>query len=230
VTADQISMTTVRVCAAILGADLAELGDELHRVLDAGADWAHCDVMDHHAVPNLSLGPLVVASIRRAAPECFLDVHLIVDNPLRYVEPLKSAGANQVSFHIEDASDVPAMIASLRAAGIRVSIAVRPDTAADAVFPYLDDIDMVTVMTARPGFTGQAFLPENIEKVRAIRARKPDLDIQVDGGVNLETVGKAAEAGANIIAAGAIFRTQDPAGMIAQMREILERECRKRTT
>jgi ribulose-phosphate 3-epimerase len=185
--------------------------------------------MDHHAVPALSIGPVVVASIRKAAPECFLDVHLIVDEPLSYVEPLRAAGASQVSFHIEDAANVPVMIARLRAAGIRVSIALRPDTPADAVFSYLDDIDMVTVMTARPGFTGQAFLPENVEKVRAIRARKPGIDIQVDGGVNLETIEKAAEAGANIVAAGAIFRTTDPAGMIARMREILERECRKRT-
>jgi ribulose-phosphate 3-epimerase len=122
------------------------------------------------------------------------------------------------------------MIGRLRAAGIGVSIALRPETPVDAVFPYLDDLDMVTVMTALPGFTGQAFRPENIEKVRAIRARKPVLNIQVDGGVNLETIEAAAEAGANIVAAGAIFRTHDPAGMIAKMREILERECRKRSS
>jgi ribulose-phosphate 3-epimerase len=221
-------MTTVRVCAAILGADFAALGDEVCRALNAGADWAHCDVMDHHAVPNLSIGPVVVASIRKRAPDCFLDVHLIVDDPPRYVGPLKEAGANQVSFHFEDAPDVPAMISSLRKAGIRVSIALRPETPAEVLFPYLDQIDMAVVMTARPGFTGQAFMPENVEKVRAIRRQKPELDIQVDGGVNLETVQAAAEAGANVIAAGAIFRTEDPKALIAAMREILQRECCKR--
>jgi ribulose-phosphate 3-epimerase len=184
--------------------------------------------MDHHAVPALSIGPVVVGSIRRHAPDCFLDVHLIVDDPPRYVGPLREAGANQVSFHFEDAPDVPEMIARLREAGIRVSIALRPETPAEVVFPFLDQIDMVVVMTARPGFTGQAFMPENVEKVRAIRARKADLDIQVDGGVNLETIKLAAEAGANVVAAGAIFRTDDPTEMIAKMREILEVECRKR--
>jgi ribulose-phosphate 3-epimerase len=221
-------MATVRVCAAILGADFAALGDEVCRALEAGADWAHCDVMDHHAVPALSIGPVVVGSIRKTVPNCFLDVHLIVDDPTRYVQPLKEAGANQVSFHFEDAPDVPDMISRLRTAGMRVSIALRPETPADVLFPYLDQIDMVVVMTARPGFTGQAFMPENMEKVRAIRAKKPDLDIQVDGGVNLETIQLAAEAGANIVAAGAIFRTSDPKGMIAAMRDRLQKECDKR--
>jgi ribulose-phosphate 3-epimerase len=185
--------------------------------------------MDHHAVPNLSIGPVVIESIRKHDPHCFLDVHLIVDDPPRYIEPLKQAGANQVSFHFEDAPDVPDMISRLRAAGMRVSIALRPETPADAVFPYLDQIDMVVVMTARPGFTGQAFMAENVEKVRAIRAKKPDLDIQVDGGVNLETIQIAAQAGANLVAAGAIFRTDDPRGMITTMRRILQVECSKRT-
>jgi ribulose-phosphate 3-epimerase len=182
--------------------------------------------MDGHVVPNLTIGVPVVEALHKAVPEGFLDVHLMVDSPETYVAPLAKAGVEQLSFHIESAADPAALIRDIKAAGMRASIAIRPTTAAEVVFPYLSLADMILVMTVVPGFGGQPFMFDMMDKIRAIRAKAMELglnlDIEADGGVNLETINTAADAGANIVVAGAIFRTKRPAEMIRVMREALE--------
>jgi ribulose-phosphate 3-epimerase len=178
--------------------------------------------MDNHAVPNLTIGPPVVAFLHRATSG-FLDVHLMAESPERYVDPLAQAGANQLTFHLEGTTNIPELINKIHSAGMRAAIALRPKTLVEEVFPYLDIVDMVLVITVEPGFGGQKFMPDMMAKVEKLRGRKPLLDIQVDGGLNLETIETAAEAGANCIVAGAIFRTTDPQGMITHMRQSVEK-------
>jgi ribulose-phosphate 3-epimerase len=215
-------MMKAKICPSILSADFAALGAECQKVLDAGADWIHVDVMDGHFVPNLSMGPGVVSSLRKALGTAFLDVHLMVDNPEAYIGPISKAGASQFTFHTEAAADPVKVIEDIHKAGMRAAIAVKPKTPIDAVFPYVDLVDMVLVMTVEPGFGGQKFMHDMMDKVRTLRKLKPDLDIQVDGGLNLETIEEAAAASANCIVAGAIFTSNDAQGMISKFRESVE--------
>jgi ribulose-phosphate 3-epimerase len=181
--------------------------------------------MDNHLVPNLTIGPPVVASLHRATSG-FLDVHLMAVSPERYVESLSKAGSNQITFHIEGIADPIGLIGKIHSFGMRAGIALRPGTPIDEAFPFLESVDMVLIMTVEPGFGGQKFMPEMMAKVRVIREKKPFIDIQVDGGLNLETIDIATEAGANCIVAGAIFRTEEPQEMIAQMRRSVEKNLR----
>jgi ribulose-phosphate 3-epimerase len=214
-------MTHARICPSILAADFAALGEECRKAIHCGADWIHIDVMDNHAVPNLTIGPPVIASLHRATSG-FLDVHLMAEFPEAYVQSLAQAGANQLTFHLEGTANIPELINQIHNAGMRAAIALRPKTPVEEVLPYLDIVDMVLVMTVEPGFGGQKFMPDMMAKVQKLRERKPMLDIQVDGGLNLETIDTAAKAGANCIVAGAIFRTTDPQGMISHMRQSVE--------
>lgn len=180
-----------------------------------------------HFVPNLTFGPPVIASLRRAIPNSYIDCHLMVSEPAKWVSPLKSAGASSFTFHLESdlpAGGVEAMIQLIREAGMKVGIVIKPGTPVETLFPYCEIVDLVLIMTVEPGFSGQAFMPEMMDKVRALREKFPQLTIQVDGGLSPTTIDAAAEAGANaIVAASAIFGSNDRKGVIDALRAGVEK-------
>lgn len=213
----------VHICPSILSADFANLGSECKKVVEAGADWIHVDVMDYHFVPNLTIGAPVVASLHKAI-DSFLDVHLMVENPEKYVVDMAKAGAHQFTFHIEATSDAGKLIDDIHAHKMRAAISVKPKTPIESVYPYLDKVDMILVMTVEPGFGGQSFMHDQMPKVKALREKCPNLDIQVDGGLALDTIDEAAEAGANCIVAGtAVFKAQDQADVISRFKASVNR-------
>lgn len=212
----------IKISPSILSSDYGRLSYELQRMEQGGADMIHVDVMDGHFVPNITLGAPVVKSIRKETDVLF-DVHLMISDPLKYLPDFVKAGADIVTFHLEAGCDADAVIDAAHAAGVKVGLAIKPDTPARAVFPYLPKLDMVLVMTVEPGFGGQGFIYEMLPKVKAVRAELNrlglDTDVQVDGGINEDTVTLAGRAGANVFVAGnAIFSKPDAKEAIAQLR------------
>jgi ribulose-phosphate 3-epimerase len=203
----------MKLAPSILSADFAELGAEVERVSDV-ADLLHVDVMDGHFVPNLTIGPPVVKSLRKRT-DLFLDCHLMVDNPGVLLEEFAEAGADRCIVHVELGDPRP-LFDELRARDVGVGLVLNPPTPVDAVMPYLDQIDLLLVMSVNPGWGGQAFIPEVLEKVKAARkeidARGLAVEIEIDGGINVDTAPAAAAAGCDILVAGsAVFRAPDPA-------------------
>jgi len=202
----------MKLAPSILSADFAELGAEVERVSEV-ADLLHVDVMDGHFVPNLTIGPPVVSSLR-ARTELFLDCHLMVDNPAVLLEDFADAGADRCIVHVELGDPRP-LFDEMRARGLGVGLVLNPPTPVEAVLPYLDEIDLLLVMSVNPGWGGQAFIPEVLDKVAVVRseidARKLACEIEIDGGINVDTAGPAAAAGCDILVAGsAVFRAPDP--------------------
>lgn len=195
---------------SILSADFWKLGEDIKAVKEAGVEWLHIDVMDGFFVPSISYGMPVIASIRKGT-DMFFDVHLMIEQPERYIEDFAKSGADLINFHVEATEDVKAVIEQIRAVGKKVGITIKPKTPASAVEPYLELVDMVLVMTVEPGFGGQKLIPECIGKVTEIRKMVEEkglnIDIEVDGGINIDNVEDAIKAGANVIVAGsAVFK------------------------
>lgn len=225
----------IQICPSILSGDFGQLATEAKRLEEAGADAIHIDIMDGHFVPNLTLGPRAVAAIRRAT-KLFLDVHIMIYNPYDYIERFVEAGADRITFHFEATEDVTETLKFIRTCGKKAGLSFRPETSFTMIPKYLEHCDMVLIMTVSPGFGGQAFMPEMVEKVKMTReycekhgirqggiikqgVNLPPFDIQVDGGINLVTGKACVEAGANLLVSGNyLFHQADMKRAISDLR------------
>ena len=209
---------------SILSADFTNLGADIQKSEKAGAEYLHFDVMDGVFVPSISFGMPVLKAVKGCTGQ-FLDVHLMITEPIRYVEEFKKAGADMITFHYEACEDVQATIDKIKELGVKVGISVCPETPADVLVPYLDQVDMVLIMTVHPGFGGQKLIPETLDKVREVRKmlveRSLDVDIQVDGGVYTTNIKDALDAGANIFVSGSGVFKGDIEENTKQFMEIL---------
>ena len=218
-------MTRLRLAPSILTADFARLGEEVASVAPI-VDWFHLDVMDGHYVPNLTFGPSTVDAVRRSC-DLPLHVHLMIENPAFFAPAFAAAGARRISFHPEVTDDPPAVIRAIKDAGCEVGVAVHPDVGLEEARRYLEDLDVVLMMTVRPGFGGQTFMEEVLPKISHAKAMVEEAgsraDIEVDGGVNLSTIDRCVRAGGQILVAGsAIFDGVDPVAAAQRLRDRLE--------
>lgn len=210
---------------SILAADFKVLGQEMKKTEENGAAYIHFDVMDGMFVPSISFGMPVLASIHDAT-EQFMDAHLMVQEPIRYVEAFQKAGADYVTVHLEACEDVKTTLDKIHACGMKAGLAVNPETDVKELVPYLEDVEMILIMSVYPGFGGQKFIPESLDKIRAVRAmlneKNLETDIQVDGGIYVENVREVLDAGANVIVAGSAVFRGDAGENTAKFMEILK--------
>lgn len=212
----------IKISPSILSSDYGNLSSELKRMEACGADMLHIDVMDGHFVPNITLGAPIVKCIRKSSALPF-DVHLMISDPYKYIPDFVNAGSDIITFHAEADSDIEKTIDLILASGKKAGLSVKPKTPVEAVYPYLDKLSMVLVMTVEPGFGGQSFMEDMMPKVSAVRSeidrRGLNVDIQVDGGINKDTISIAAKAGANVFVSGnAIFSSDDAEKTIADFK------------
>ncbi len=215
---------TVLIAPSILSADFARLADAAQMLEKGGADWLHVDVMDGHFVPNLTIGPVVVKSLKKHT-QLPMDVHLMITDPIQYAEPFAKAGAWGLTFHVEAVQDSAAVIREFQRLGVRPGASIKPKTPASAVIPFLKDLNVVLVMSVEPGFGGQSFMPEVLPKVRELKdyIRKHNLSckVEVDGGIDMKTAGPTIEAGADVLVAGnAIFGAPDPLSALRDLKAL----------
>ncbi|MFA6548999.1 MAG: ribulose-phosphate 3-epimerase [Candidatus Margulisiibacteriota bacterium] len=217
-------MVVIKVAPSILSADFRHLENEIKKVEEAGADLIHIDVMDGHFVPNITIGPLVVKACRQAT-KLPLDVHLMIENPDKYIPQFAKAGADIITIHVEASKNLASDIELIRQNGAQPGVVVNPATPIEKVFPVLDKVAMVLLMSVNPGFEGQAFMPEVLDKIKTLKllvvSRKLLVDIEVDGGINLDTAKEVIKAGANVLVAGsAIFYAEDYRAVIEKMKAV----------
>jgi len=220
-------MQQTMIAPSILSADFARLGEEIRAVAAAGADVIHIDVMDGHFVPNITIGPLVVAAVRRST-ELPLDVHLMIENPERYLEDFAAAGADWITVHVETGYHLHRTIHRIKELGKKAGAVLNPATPLASLEEILPDLDLVMLMTVNPGFGGQSFIPASLAKIRTLKKMIADrglaVGIEVDGGVSPKTIGAIAAAGANIFVAGsAVFGQDDYAGVIGELKRAAEK-------
>lgn len=216
----------IKISPSMLSCDFSKMGEEAKKIEASGADMLHLDVMDGHFVPNITFGAPVIKALRKASAVPF-DVHLMISEPLKYAVDFASAGADIITFHVESDSDTEETIEKIKSLSCKVGISVKPATSIERVFPFLDKVDMVLVMTVEPGFGGQSFMENMMSKITALKKKigeiERDIDIQVDGGINEQTVFTAAKAGANIFVAGsAVFGNEDYKNAVSTLRKNAE--------
>ena len=208
----------LKISPSILSADFAQLEGQIRQIEQGGAEYVHLDVMDGHFVPNISFGPMVAATVNRLT-DLTCDAHLMITDPEKYIEAFAQSGVDICTVHIEVLDDPRATLKRIRELGMTPALTLNPDSDVKLVLPHLDLVGQVLVMSVFPGFSGQSFLPDTLNTVRRLRTEAPELDIEIDGGINTDTVGEAVEAGANVlVAASAIFKSSDIAQAVRDLR------------
>lgn len=217
-------MADLKIAPSLLSADFLHLAKDIEALNEADCDYIHYDVMDGKFVPEMSFGVTIMRDVKKLAKKP-VDVHLMIEDPIRNVKSFATSGADMITVHIEACKDVDETLDFIRSFGVPAALSVKPKTPVEAVFPYLDKCAMILIMSVEPGFGGQAFMPESLDKIRAlkkeIRRRRLNVDIEVDGGINFETVKLVREAGANIFVAGSALFKGDLIQNTAKMRSVL---------